>query len=153
MNVYVCFQDAPAILEEWKAGIAIIVADANANQTLLASIAIAANLATFNSQTVNVSITLSRPHLRYSEFNSVLIFMFCECSACDCNVYGSLSMFCGSSSGQCQCRRGYDGKKCDECRVGFFGFPDCEECNCHVSGMKPIVGLMSGCNSSLAVRR
>ena len=63
MNIYVCFQDAHAILEEWKAGIAIIVADANANQTLLASIVIAANLTTFNSQTVNVSITFYAIHI------------------------------------------------------------------------------------------
>ena len=90
--------------------------------------------------------------LEYRESDSFLFYvLFCERLACACNVHGSLSTFCGSSSGQCQCRRGFDGKKCDKCRVGFFGFPNCQECNCHVSGMKPIAGLMSGCNSSLAV--
>ncbi|CAB4012030.1 laminin subunit alpha-like, partial [Paramuricea clavata] len=78
-------------------------------------------------------------------------YLFPTCKACNCDNHGSLSTFCSSLTGQCQCRRGFDGKRCNGCRVGFFGFPDCKECNCDVSGIKPIAGLLSGCNSTLAV--
>lgn len=36
--------------------------------------------------------------------------------------------------GSCYCKPGYAGEKCDQCDLGYKGYPDCEQCNCSVSG-------------------
>ncbi|KAH3831938.1 hypothetical protein DPMN_105211 [Dreissena polymorpha] len=49
---------------------------------------------------------------------------------CDCNIDGSLSFNCNPNGGQCQCRPNVIGRTCSACRVGFYGFPRCQPCNC-----------------------
>ena len=41
---------------------------------------------------------------------------------CKCNPIGSSSIACHPITGQCVCRAGVEGRLCDSCRAGFFGF-------------------------------
>lgn len=34
------------------------------------------------------------------------------------------------------CREGYYGRKCNYCAEGFYGFPNCQSCNCDIRGTK-----------------
>uniref|UniRef100_A0A7M4EVN4 Laminin subunit alpha-1 n=1 Tax=Crocodylus porosus TaxID=8502 RepID=A0A7M4EVN4_CROPO len=67
------------------------------------------------------------------------------CHPCDCDVFGSLSSSCtkdddhsdlhqGTRPGQCECREGYSGEKCDRCAFGYRGYPKCVHCNCSMVG-------------------
>ena len=50
-------------------------------------------------------------------------------AACDCNEYGSKGRTCGTD-GQCNCKRGFDGLKCNECASGYYGSKeDCQRMN------------------------
>ena len=46
-------------------------------------------------------------------------------SDCNCNKDGSIEMTC-DDYGQCTCKDGYGGKKCDSCLQQFYGFPNCK---------------------------
>lgn len=39
-----------------------------------------------------------------------------------------------STNGMCKCKEGFAGEKCDKCKAGFFGYPNCEPCNCNEIG-------------------
>ena len=66
---------------------------------------------------------------------------------CDCNVEGSESLQC-DDKGQCKCKPGFTGLKCDEClpefegdmcencASTFYGYPDCKACECNGEGSK-----------------
>ncbi|XP_073431896.1 laminin subunit alpha-2 isoform X2 [Dendrobates tinctorius] len=67
------------------------------------------------------------------------------CRPCDCDPLGSLKDECVKDSkeatqsqdllpGSCYCKPGYSGEKCDQCDLGYKGYPDCVQCNCDVSG-------------------
>ncbi len=51
---------------------------------------------------------MKKPYLQYN----------CRCEACLCSVLGSLSAACDPASGQCSCRPGYTGHKCNICPDG-----------------------------------
>ncbi|KAI8491278.1 laminin subunit, partial [Branchiostoma belcheri] len=57
------------------------------------------------------------------------------CSACKCNDFGSNSPQCGEG-GNCSCRDGVEGNKCDRCMEGTYGLPDmpCTACDCDLVG-------------------
>lgn len=44
------------------------------------------------------------------------------CVTCNCSAVGSLNMSCDYDTGQCQCRPGVGGKRCDTCQPGYYGF-------------------------------
>ena len=46
-------------------------------------------------------------------------------SVCDCNTLGSSNSLC-DSKGVCTCKENISGDKCNECKNGYFGFPNCE---------------------------
>lgn len=50
--------------------------------------------------------------------------------SCTCDSDGSLSYVCDPYGGQCQCRPNVIGRRCDACKTGYFGFPNCKSCNC-----------------------
>ncbi|ERE84378.1 laminin subunit alpha-1 [Cricetulus griseus] len=67
------------------------------------------------------------------------------CRPCDCDPVGSLSAVCikddlhsdlanGKRPGQCPCKEGYAGVKCDRCQFGYRGFPNCIPCDCYTVG-------------------
>uniref|UniRef100_A0A146MHL0 Laminin subunit alpha n=2 Tax=Lygus hesperus TaxID=30085 RepID=A0A146MHL0_LYGHE len=49
---------------------------------------------------------------------------------CMCNPLGSKTLKCDKFGGQCGCKDNVIGRRCEECREGFFGFPDCKPCDC-----------------------
>ncbi|KAJ7414023.1 laminin subunit alpha 1 [Willisornis vidua] len=67
------------------------------------------------------------------------------CYPCNCDPFGSLNSACvkdehhsdsqrGTWPGQCQCKEGYTGEKCDRCAFGYSGYPTCLRCNCSLIG-------------------
>ncbi|KAM4688464.1 laminin subunit alpha-1 [Discoglossus pictus] len=67
------------------------------------------------------------------------------CQPCECDPFGSHSAVCvvddkhanlpqGILPGQCQCKEGYTGTKCDHCEFGYKGYPNCVRCNCSLVG-------------------
>ncbi|XP_075719830.1 laminin subunit alpha-2 [Rhinoderma darwinii] len=65
------------------------------------------------------------------------------CRPCNCDLRGSLHDVCVKNSkeatqdllsGSCYCKPGYAGEKCDQCDLGYKGYPDCVQCNCSISG-------------------
>ncbi|XP_050097931.1 laminin subunit alpha isoform X1 [Anopheles aquasalis] len=49
---------------------------------------------------------------------------------CNCDYAGSTSFECEPFGGQCQCKPHIIGRKCEACKTGYYGFPDCKPCNC-----------------------
>ena len=59
-------------------------------------------------------------------------------SECKCNPDGSTTLECGKLNGDCSCKEGFTGLKCDECKpnvIGdkcdacqesFFNYPSCQ---------------------------
>nr|XP_039257196.1 laminin subunit alpha-1-like isoform X3 [Styela clava] len=72
------------------------------------------------------------------------------CRPCDCDTYGARTNFdgrqmCrkttedggahqGMQPGDCYCKDGYAGSKCERCDFGFRGYPRCEPCQCNPAG-------------------
>ncbi|XP_039265221.2 laminin subunit alpha-5-like isoform X2 [Styela clava] len=59
------------------------------------------------------------------------------CVACDCHSQGvenATDLGCSKDDGQCRCRENVEGLRCDKCKAGFFGFPDCSPCVCDTRG-------------------
>ncbi|XP_036726429.1 agrin isoform X4 [Balaenoptera musculus] len=63
-------------------------------------------------------------------------------SLCQCNPHGSYSGTCDPATGQCSCRPGVGGLKCDRCEPGFWNFrgivtdgrSGCTPCSCDPQG-------------------
>ncbi|KAJ8258866.1 hypothetical protein COCON_G00178780 [Conger conger] len=63
-------------------------------------------------------------------------------STCKCNPYGSYGGTCDPASGQCSCKPGVGGQKCDRCEPGFWNFrgivtentSGCTPCHCDALG-------------------
>lgn len=51
-------------------------------------------------------------------------------TACECEPLGAESLQCEPASGQCQCRPGFGGLRCDRCQRGYQEpFPHCSPCH------------------------
>ncbi|KAJ6658757.1 hypothetical protein lerEdw1_019678, partial [Lerista edwardsae] len=63
-------------------------------------------------------------------------------STCHCNPYGSYGGGCDPATGQCSCKPGVGGLKCDRCEPGFWNFrgivtdskSGCTPCHCDAVG-------------------
>ncbi|XP_075229000.1 laminin subunit alpha [Lycorma delicatula] len=49
---------------------------------------------------------------------------------CDCDYRGSLSFDCNKFGGQCPCKPNVIGRRCEICKTGYYGYPDCHPCKC-----------------------
>lgn len=58
------------------------------------------------------------------------------CEECDCDSLGSVNDTCEVSSGQCHCKPGVIGRRCDKCASRHFGFSSggCQSCGCDTLG-------------------
>ncbi|XP_055387187.1 laminin subunit alpha [Condylostylus longicornis] len=58
------------------------------------------------------------------------------CEECNCHPLGVLhgNMQCDLFNGSCQCRPNIEGRACDQCSNGYYGFPNCHRCNCNHDG-------------------
>ena len=82
------------------------------------------------------------------------------CVACDCHALGSVGQCVNEPSwsaaalgeptpGQCICRQGFSGLKCDRCAPGFSNFPNCQPCQCQSAGISdPTCALPCQCKVS-----
>nr|XP_054602129.1 agrin isoform X4 [Nothobranchius furzeri] len=63
-------------------------------------------------------------------------------SVCQCNIHGSYKGTCEPTTGQCSCKPGVGGQKCDRCEPGFWNFraivtenmSGCTPCSCDPIG-------------------
>ncbi|KJH49984.1 laminin EGF-like protein [Dictyocaulus viviparus] len=58
------------------------------------------------------------------------------CPPCECDIIGSIGEQCDAVSGQCTCKQGVFGKRCNQCRPSYFNFTDagCQFCHCNIYG-------------------
>uniref|UniRef100_A0A0P4VVW3 Laminin subunit alpha n=1 Tax=Scylla olivacea TaxID=85551 RepID=A0A0P4VVW3_SCYOL len=49
---------------------------------------------------------------------------------CQCDFHGSVSFECEKFGGQCPCRSNIIGQRCNRCKTGYYGFPECRPCAC-----------------------
>jgi hypothetical protein len=59
-----------------------------------------------------------------------------ECKLCDCDDIGSNSKECDQTTGQCSCKQNVYGRRCDECKMGYYNLSKgnlkgCLECKCN----------------------
>ncbi|XP_067096927.1 LOW QUALITY PROTEIN: agrin-like [Osmerus mordax] len=83
-------------------------------------------------------------------------------STCQCNTHGSYKGTCDLASGQCSCKPGVGGHKCDRCEPGFWNFrgivtenmSGCTPCNCDsVGSVRDDCEQMSGlCSCKAGVK-
>nr|CAB3263371.1 laminin subunit alpha-2 [Phallusia mammillata] len=60
-----------------------------------------------------------------------------NCGPCECNAVGSVSRQCHLVTGQCSCRPGVYGRKCDACESGHYLSAEermCVACECDATG-------------------
>ena len=74
------------------------------------------------------------------------------CNRCECHHAGSKDEFCDQDSGQCECNTDQPtfGRKCDECKPGYWNFPDCRQCECngHADTCQPTTGKCNDCRDA-----
>ncbi|XP_017882648.2 laminin subunit alpha-1 [Ceratina calcarata] len=66
------------------------------------------------------------------------------CRPCACTL-GSMKPQC-DHQGQCPCRIGYDGLRCERCRKGYYGYPRCRPCGCSAAGTLQCGNEICDCN-------
>nr|XP_031828013.1 laminin subunit alpha isoform X2 [Nomia melanderi] len=54
---------------------------------------------------------------------------------CNCDINGATSFECEKFGGQCSCRPNIIGRRCEICKTGFYGFPNCRPCNCPITAL------------------
>ncbi|XP_032038553.1 laminin subunit alpha-3-like isoform X2 [Aythya fuligula] len=62
------------------------------------------------------------------------------CESCNCSERGIINVAspdCEKNNGQCKCKPGIKGRRCDQCAPGTYGFPNCVPCNCNRDGTEP----------------
>ncbi|XP_077410264.1 laminin subunit alpha-5 isoform X1 [Vanacampus margaritifer] len=59
---------------------------------------------------------------------------------CVCHEVGAESDACEPFGGQCRCKPNVIGRDCSMCATGYWGFPDCRQCNCGTRLCEPLSG-------------
>jgi len=73
------------------------------------------------------------------------------CKTCDCDPFGTTVgnvNTCNAVSGQCSCKPGSIGRKCDQCEDGYHSLTQngCSSCNCSAAGTQP--SLLNKCDKN-----
>lgn len=65
-----------------------------------------------------------------------------QASVCSCDTRGSTdpSGQCEPYGGQCSCKSDVIGRRCDRCRTGYWGFPNCRPCTCPTKICNEVTG-------------
>ncbi|KAL5291286.1 epi-1 family protein [Megaselia abdita] len=58
---------------------------------------------------------------------------FDVCRPCDCDS-PNLTGNCEEETGRCECRKEFQPPNCDACAYGYYGYPQCRECDCNLDG-------------------
>ena len=61
------------------------------------------------------------------------------CEPCACDPIGSLNLTCNEYTGKCECREGFGGRACGDCKALYWGNPrndTCLPCACNEMGSK-----------------
>jgi len=53
--------------------------------------------------------------------------------ACQCDYFYSTG-HCEEETGNCECRAAFQPPNCDSCAYGYYGYPNCRECECNLNG-------------------
>ena len=77
---------------------------------------------------------------------------------CGCNTLGTLNgtLQCDQSTGDCPCKTTVQGGLCEECKDGFYNFPqsgqhECQQCPCDLGGAYPLCNKDIGGTGSCAL--
>lgn len=57
--------------------------------------------------------------------------------ACNCDNYYSTGN-CAEGSGQCECKPQFQPPNCDKCSFGYYDYPRCKPCDCHLNGTRDL---------------
>ena len=82
---------------------------------ILKTVALLSDYAALIWRTISYNSTSSKCRLQPGHGNTAA-----GCPACTCDVTGSLSDRCDDVTGQCSCRPGVGGLRCDVCRPAFY---------------------------------
>ncbi|ALC44510.1 LanA [Drosophila busckii] len=56
-----------------------------------------------------------------------------EVVTCNCDFFYSTG-HCEEETGKCECRAAFQPPNCDSCSYGYYGYPQCRECECNLNG-------------------
>ncbi|XP_042299087.1 laminin subunit alpha-1-like isoform X2 [Sceloporus undulatus] len=75
-------------------------------------------------------------HIKYLPMTIILAFLVnvIYLDPLVLTVLRMMTMLTHSMAGQCHCKDGYTGEKCDHCAFGYKGYPNCVHCNCSLVG-------------------
>ncbi|XP_023288824.1 laminin subunit alpha-2 [Orussus abietinus] len=68
------------------------------------------------------------------------------CKPCSCSP-GSTRPHC-DAYGQCPCRDGFEGLRCDRCSRGYYGYPRCRPCSCSILGTRQCQDGICSCDEN-----
>ncbi|XP_010280586.1 PREDICTED: laminin subunit alpha-3, partial [Phaethon lepturus] len=83
-----------------------------------------------------------KPKCEVCEKHSFSYHPLAGCESCNCSEKGVVNVAspeCEKNNGQCKCRAGIKGRRCDQCAPGTYGFPNCVPCSCNRDGTEPDV--------------
>lgn len=97
----------------------------------------------FSVQTENAIhgvVWINKVYCNVAQFTSKSVLQGCDNCHCDPRGTNNRTLVCLKDSGQCNCKKYVQGRKCNACKGNTFGLSfmltdGCETCNCDPQGM------------------